>query len=120
MRRLLPFALAAAILGGCATATIDVTKTSKGVYASTNPNEVEILTVVPKDRQFIELATVSTTGWKPSDTATMHNALRSKSAPIGADAVILVSSGIVTSGAGLSETQHLWATGTAIRYTDHK
>ena len=99
-----------AMLGGCAT--VDVTKTSKGVYEATNPNEVEILTVAPKDRQFIELATVSTTKWQPSETAKMHNALRAKSAPLGANAVVLLNSGVD------SYNNYLWATGTAIRYTD--
>jgi hypothetical protein len=113
MRIALPLVIfAVSLCGGCAT--VDVTKTSKGVYTATNPNEVEILTVAPKDRQFVELATVSTTKWSPSDTAKMHNALRSKAAPLGADAVVLLNSGID------SYNGYLWATGTAIRYSDHK
>lgn len=101
-------ALALFILGGCAS--VDVTKTSKGVYPATNANDIEILTVAPKDRNFIELATVTTTKWSPSESAKMHNALRSKVAPLGADAVVLLNSGID------SYNGYLWATGTAIRF----
>ncbi len=90
-------------------AVVDVTKTSKGVYKATNPNNVEILMTKP-DKPYVELATVSTRQWNPSSTAKMHNALRSKSAPLGADAVILINSGIDYNG-------YLWSTGVAVRYT---
>ena len=33
------------IIGGCAT--VNVTKTAKGYFAATNPNEIEILIIVP-------------------------------------------------------------------------
>lgn len=95
------------LMVGCMT--VDVTKTSKEVFEATRPDDVEILTVVPSDRKFVEIATIATSKWLPSNTAKMHNALRAKAAPLGSQAVILSSSGIDYEG-------YLWATGTAIRY----
>src|SRR5581483_10013584 len=86
----------ALLCGGCST--VDVTKTSKGYVEPTNPNDVQILETKP-DRPYEELGTVSTTGWSPSDTAKLHNALRDKAAPLGANAVIIVSSGMTPTGA---------------------
>ncbi len=48
---------------------------------------------------------------EPTEVARMHNALRAKAAPLGADAVVLINSGI-------DENGKLWATGAAVRYTD--
>lgn len=98
--------LAATALAGCAT--VDVTKTAKGYYEPTNPNDIEILMTRP-ERNYIEIATVSTSKWSQSETAKMHNALRAKCAPLGANAVILLNSGVTPQG-------HLWSTGVAIRY----
>lgn len=92
----------------CGCATVDVTKTSKGFFEPTDPNEVDILMTVP-DRRYTELATVTTRNWSTASTAKMHNALRSKCAPIGADAVILRDSGIDANG-------YYWASGVAIHY----
>ena len=94
----------------CGCATVDITKTAKGYHSPTSPDHVEILMTIPP-RPFIELATITTTRWDPAESAKMHNALRAKSAPLGADAVILSSSGI--DGNGL-----YWSTGVAIRYSD--
>lgn len=88
---------------------VDVTKTGKEVYPATRADDVEILTVVPRDRGFTEIATISTSKWTAGETAKMHNALREKAAPLGAEAVVLSNSGIDPQG-------YLWATGTAIRY----
>jgi len=96
------------LLCGCGQ-VVDVTKTAKEVYAPTRPDDVEILTIVPKDRNFAEVATISTSHWVPDQTAKMHNALRAKAAPLGANAVILNSSGIDYNG-------YLWATGTAFKF----
>ena len=74
-------------ISGC-TAFVDVTKTAKGYHDPTNPNEIEILTMAPK-RPFIELATISSGGWDRHDTAKLYNAFRAKSAPIGANAVVI-------------------------------
>lgn len=96
---------------GCAP-VVDVTKTSKGFHAPTNPNDVEVLMLKP-DRKFVELGAISTYNWPMTETAKMHNALRAKSAPLGANAVIILGSGLVpgSGGSGI-----LWVTGVAIRY----
>ena len=95
---------------GCAS--VDVTKTTKGFYDRTDPNEVEILKTRP-EQSFTELGTVTVTGFPPKETAKMHNAVRSKSANLGAHAVILTDEGMERDPwAGLRR----WATGVAIRY----
>jgi hypothetical protein len=102
------------VLGCLAScATVDVTKTSKGFAAPTNPNDVEILQTKP-DRPFTELGSIATTGWSPSDTAKLHNALREKAAPLGANAVIIISSGMTPTGS--FGAMKMWSNGVAIRY----
>ncbi len=91
-------------------ATVDVTKTAKGYYPPTNPNDVEILKTLP-NKPYIELATVTVTGFDPGEIAKMHNAVRSKSAVMGANAVVLMQEGIIAG-------PKLWATGVAIRYKE--
>ncbi len=102
------FAVATSVclLVGCQT--VDVTKTAKGSFAPTKPAEVEILRTRP-DRKYLELATVTTNGHSPSSEAKMHNALREKTAPFGANAVILIDSGVNPDG-------KLWSRGVAIRW----
>lgn len=100
----------AALLVGCAT--VDVTKTAKGFYDRTNPNEVEILKTRP-ERSYEELGTVTAAGFVPTDTAKMHNAIRTKSAALGAQAVILTEEGMLPDGWGGGKK---WATGVAVRY----
>jgi hypothetical protein len=95
----------------CSCASVSVTKTAKGYFDPTVPDEIEILVTVPQQRPFIELATVTTQHWKTQETAKMHNSLRAKCAPLGANAVILSSSGIDNDG-------YFWASGVAIRYKD--
>jgi hypothetical protein len=94
-------------LVGCAT--VDVTKTAKGAYNATNPNDVEVLMTRPT-RPFVELGTVTVTGYDKRDVAEMHNAIRAKVAPLGANAAILTSQGI--------QGSKMWAMGVAIRWTD--
>ena len=98
------------LLAGCAH--VDVTKTAKGFVAPTNPNDVEILMTRP-ERRYTELGTVTATGYAGTDTAKMHNGLRAKAAPLGANAVIITSSGHIPAGWGQT-TQ--WANGVAIRW----
>lgn len=98
--------LGAALFAGCVTT--DVTKTGKGHFDPTDPNKVEILMTKP-EREFVELGSVSAARFKPKQTAKMHNALRNKSAALGADAVVILNSGIDPSA-------KLWATGVAVRY----
>jgi len=93
---------------GCAS--VRVTKTAKGYFPPTDPDEVEILMTIPS-REFIELATVTTQKWSTKQTAKMHNSLRAKCAPLGANAVILGSSGIDYNG-------YYWSSGVAIRYKE--
>jgi hypothetical protein len=97
------------LLAGCAA--VDVTKTAKGFYDPTNANDVEILRTRP-EKPYVELGTVTASGFSPSDSAKMHNAIRDKSAPLGANAVILVEEGLLPGGFGPKR----WATGVAIRY----
>ena len=94
------------VLVGCAT--VDVTKTGKGFYNPTDPNEVEILLTRP-EKSFMELGTVTVTGFPATENAEMHNAIRAKVAPLGANAVILTNQGI-------NNNNKLWALGVAIRY----
>ena len=91
---------------GCAVT--DVTKTAKGHYDSTNPNDVDIVFTRPS-KPYIELGSVSAAKFQPGQTATMHNAFREKAAALGANAVIILNSGFDNNGL-------LWATGVAIRY----
>ena len=98
---------------GCAP-IVDVTKTVKGAYNPANPNDVEILMTRP-EKPYVELGSVTASGFDLGDTAQMHNAIRARSAPLGADAVILTNQGIVPLTFG-GYTQ--WATGVAIRYTN--
>lgn len=93
-------------LSGCAT--VDITKTGKGYFPPTNPNEIQILMTVPT-RPFIELGTFTVANFPIREEAKMHNALRAKAAPLGATAVILQSQGMINNGTR-------WATGVAIRF----
>jgi hypothetical protein len=57
---------------------------------------------------------VTASGFAPDETAKMHNAIRTKSAALGANAVILTEEGIIPDPWwGISRK---WATGVAIRY----
>ncbi len=98
------------VVAGCAT--VNVTKTAKGYFKPTNPADIEILVTVPT-KPFTEIATVTTKDWETNETAKMHNSLRAKCAPLGADAVVLGSSGIDSNG-------KLWTSGVAIKYKDDK
>jgi len=103
--------LAASIaLGACAS--VDVTKTAKGFYQATDPNTVEILKTRPA-KGYEELGTITVTGFNADETAKMHNAIRAKSAPLGANAVILTEEGLVKDG---MFSYKRWATGVAIVY----
>ena len=103
------------VLLGTGCATVDVTKTAKGFFAPTRPDDVEILMTLPQ-RAYVELATVSTTNWNPAETAKMHNAMRAKTAPLGAHAVIIMESGIIRA----NYSSKMWSTGVALRYKSNK
>lgn len=102
-----------ALILGCAS--VDVTKTAKGFYDRTDPNEVEIL-MTGTDKPYIELGSVTVTGFSPDETAKMHNAIRAKAAELGANAVILKNEGIERDGWGVMRR---WAIGAAIRYKEN-
>lgn len=106
----LVLALSVLILGGCAA--VDITKTASGFYEPTDPNKVEILKTKP-DRKFVELGTLTVTGFDSQETAKMHNAIRAKAAPLGANGVIITDEGMTPGGWG---TYKRWATGVAIRF----
>jgi hypothetical protein len=106
LRAALVFFVLFGFVVGCAM--VDVTKTAKGFYDPTDPNEVEILLTGP-GKPYTELGTLTVTGYKSTETAEMHNAVRAKAAPLGANAVILTSQGI-------HPNNKLWAQGVAIRY----
>jgi hypothetical protein len=111
IHRLSTLLVAAFTFASCAS--VDVTKTGKGYYPPTNPNEVEILMTVPT-RPYEELASVTTTGYDMREEAKLHNAIRAKAAPLGANAVILKDQGIIPTGMGGGKR---WAMGVAIHYT---
>lgn len=93
-------------------AQVDVTKTSKGFAAATDPNDVEILMTRP-EKHFTELGAISASGFSRDETAKMHNALRAKAAPLGANAVIITASGQIPDGWG---GMKMWINGVAIRW----
>ena len=104
----------AAILLLTACASVEIMKTNKGFYEPTKPAEVEILKTVPPKR-YVELGTVTVSGFSSKESAKMHNAIRAKSSSLGATAVILTQEGLIPTGFGNFQR---WATGVAIRYTD--
>lgn len=110
MKKIYFLGLLCMVLMICGCATVYITKTAKGYFPPTDPDEIEILITKP-ERSFTELATVTTQNWPTGEAAKMHNSLRTKSAPLGANAVILISSGIAPNG-------RYWASGVAIRYKD--
>lgn len=87
---------------------VDVTKTAKGFFEPTNPNDIEIVFTKPTV-PYTELGSISASKFAPRETAKMHNALRTKSAPLGANAILLLNQGIDPDG-------YLWTTGVAIRF----
>ena len=110
MKKIFLFGTSCVLLIVCSCASVTVTKTGKGYFTPTDPDEVEILMTIP-ERDFIELASVTTQDWETRATAKMHNSLRAKCAPLGANAVILRDSGI-------GANKKFWANGVAIRYKD--
>jgi len=103
-------AIAATFLVGCAS--VEITKTGAGYFPPTNPNQVEILMTVPT-KPYVELGTVTVTGFQSKEEAKMHNAIRAKAAPLGATSVVIQSQGMIPKGYGQFER---WATGVAVRY----
>ena len=111
MRRLV---VGSVLLGLCITgcAVVDITKTGKGFYSPVNASDIDILKTIP-ERRYVELGTLTASGFDSDEVAKMHNGIRRKAAQLGADAVILTEEGLIPGG--LLGTQR-WATGVAIRY----
>ncbi len=99
-----------------ACASVDVTKTNKGYFEPTKPAEVKILKTLPGDK-YIELGTITVSGFDSQETAKMHNAIRAKSSALGATAVVLTEEGLIPAGFGAYKR---WATGVAIRVNESK
>lgn len=110
MRTLFASFVLVIVTTGCAR--VEVTKTSKGAVAATNPNDVEVLMTKP-ERAYEELGVLTAHGYAASDTAKMHNALRKGAAPLGATAVVITDSGQIPKGWGNYE---IWANAVAIRW----
>lgn len=108
MRSLASLALSLAILVAAGCQMVTVTKTGKGYFDPTKADDIEILMTRP-DKPYEEVATVSTDRWGAGEDAKMHNALRAKCAPLGADAVVITASGRDYQG-------YAWTTGVAIRF----
>jgi hypothetical protein len=99
-----------------ACASVDVTKTNKGFYEPTKAAEVNILKTLP-DYKYVELGTVTVSGFDSKESAKMHNAIRAKSSALGATAVILTQEGL---NPGPFGTYLRWATGVAIRSLENQ
>ena len=99
------------LLTGCGT--VEITKTAKGFYNPTDPNQVEILKTLPS-RKYTELGIFTATGFMRSETAVMHNAIRAKAAALGANAAVLTEEGFAPTTSG--GTPQKWANGVALKY----
>ena len=92
---MLKYAITVALCGfTLSCATVDITKTGAGYFDPVDPSRVEILKTRP-DKPYVELGTLDIAGFKPRDTAKMHNAIRTKAAPLGANAVIITDENIL-------------------------
>ncbi len=108
---IIPGLLASLFLTACGT--VEITKTGRGFHNPTDPNTVDILMTQPK-RNYEELGTFQASGFMRSETAVMHNAIRTKVAPLGANAAFITSEGYDADGSGSSSLR--WANGVALRY----
>jgi hypothetical protein len=95
------------LLTSCAS--VNITKTAEGYYEPTNANHISILKTVPKT-DYVELGTITVTGFDASQEAKMHNAIRQKSSALGATSVVITSQGIIPGG----WNGVMWASGVAI------
>ncbi len=91
--------------------TVTIVKTGKGLFAPTSASQIEILKTRP-ERSYEELATVDALNFPVNGIAKMHNALRTKAAPLGASAVFITDEGVINNGWGIVR----FASGVALRY----
>ena len=118
--KILLCSLALSIICSCASSppayygSVDVVKTGSGFYEPTNPNDVRILKTIP-DRKYVEVGTVIVSIWyEGGDVTIMHNDIRTESAVLGADAVILTDEGFLPIKD--SSDYKYWATGVAVKF----
>ncbi len=103
--------LASILLTGCGT--VEITKTGRGFHNPTNPNNVEILMTQPK-RSYEELGVFKASTFSRTETAVMHNAIRTKAAELGANAALITSEGYNPPGSS-EDIPLRWAKGVALR-----
>jgi hypothetical protein len=96
----------------CGCANVDVTKTGKGYHEPTDANQVEIFNTKPT-RAFEELGELTVSNFPASDTAKLHNALRTKAAPLGANAVFITARTFAP-----GPTPKVFVSAVAIRWTE--
>ena len=101
--------VAALTFSSCAT--VDITKTGEGYHSPKPAATVKILKTRP-EAKYAEIGVLNVLGFPARDTAKMHNAIRAKAGPMGADAVIITDVGIVPGGFHGKK----YASGVAIRY----
>jgi hypothetical protein len=104
-------ALIATLMLSSCVGTVTVVKTGKGVYPPSSASEIDILKTKP-DKQYEELGVVDAMNFPVKGIAKMHNALRAKAAPLGANAVIVTDEGVLNNGWGIVR----YASGAAVRY----
>ena len=109
MIKTLTIIVAAFTLLSCAN--VDITKTGKGYFSPTNPAQVQVLRTRP-ERSYTEIGTIDVNGFAPRDTAKMHNAIRAKAGPLGANAVIILDEGVFHDGWSVKK----YASGVAISF----
>lgn len=104
-------ALGFAIVISSCVGTVGIVKTGKGAYSPTSASEVEILKTKP-EKAYEELGVIDAMNFPVKQVAKMHNALRAKAAPLGANAVIITDEGLINNGWGIVR----YSSGAAIRY----
>lgn len=100
----------AASISSC-VGTVGIVKTGKGAYSPSSASEIEILKTKP-EKAYEELGVVDATNFPVNGVAKMHNALRAKAAPLGANAVIITDEGLINNGWGIVR----YSSGAAVRY----
>lgn len=104
--------LASLLLTACGT--VEITKTGRGFHNPTDPNNVEILMTQPK-RSYQELGIFQAYDFMRSETAVMHNAIRTKVAELGANAALITDEGY-NAGDSSTDKRLRWAKGVALKF----
>jgi hypothetical protein len=93
---------------GCAYGT-DATRTGKGHFDPTDPNDVRILHEFPST-EHTEIGVVTVTV-RPGETAKAHNSLREEAARMGGTLVVITASGVYSDGL----STYMYVKGTVVR-----